>query len=117
MRRSFAQIKTSLRDWFVVRGNIKEYLVMPILAAQPTTFPEALFDTSLDEFTGRRWSVLQTRSRQEKRTALSLHDNGTPYFLPLIPKRLLIRGKTMQSYLPLFGGYVFLLGERQDELF
>jgi len=90
---------------------------MPILAPQPTTFPEALFETSTAEFSERRWSVLQTRSRQEKRTASSLHESGVPYFLPLIPKRLLIRGKTMQSYLPLFSGYVFLLGDHQDEQF
>src|SRR5262245_10164509 len=90
---------------------------MPILAPQPTCFPEALFDDLLAEHGDKRWSVLQTRSRQEKRTAMCLQENGTPYFLPLIPKRLLIRGKILHSYLPLFGGYVFLLGGREDELF
>ena len=42
--------------------------------------------------------------------ARQLHELGVSFFLPLIPKRLRIRGKVVASHLPLFGGYLFQHG-------
>jgi transcriptional antiterminator RfaH len=89
---------------------------MPILAAEPAFFPSQLFEPMAD-CVGRQWFVLHTRARQEKSLARELHGRSTPFFLPLIAKRLKIRGKAVQSHLPLFSGYVFLLGDTDDHLF
>jgi transcriptional antiterminator RfaH len=89
---------------------------MPILAAEPACFPEDLFETAGVDC-DRRWWVAHTRVRQEKSLARQLHENAVPFFLPLIAKRLQIRGKIVKSYLPLFGGYVFILGNGDDQLF
>ena len=37
-----------------------------------------------------------------------------PFYLPLVPKDNLIRGKKVQSRIPLFSGYVFLFGTREE---
>jgi transcriptional antiterminator RfaH len=89
---------------------------MPILAAEPALFPPQLFDAAT-ELGGRRWFVLHTRPRQEKSTARDLHVRRMPFFLPLISKRLKIRGRFARSHLPLFSGYLFLLGSAEDEFF
>jgi transcription termination/antitermination protein NusG len=89
---------------------------MPILAAEPAHFPETLFDEA-STVGARAWHVLQTRARQEKSLARQLHERSVPFFLPLIRKRLRIRGKPAESQLPLFGGYVFLLANVDDHLF
>ncbi len=33
-----------------------------------------------------------------------------PFFLPLVPKTHVIRGRIVRSHIPLFGGYVFMFG-------
>jgi transcriptional antiterminator RfaH len=37
-----------------------------------------------------------------------------PFYLPLVPKNNLIRGRKVQSYIPLFGGYVFVFGTEEE---
>lgn len=90
---------------------------MPILAQEPALFPDTLFDPTAIECPGRSWTVLHTRSRQEKSLARQMHERGVPFFLPLLAKRLLIRGKIVESHVPLFGGYLFLLADAEDQLF
>jgi len=89
---------------------------MPILAAEPAVYPDELLLADFIDDGARRWSVLHTKSRQEKSLARHLHDRNIPFFLPLISKRLRIRGKAVHSYLPLFGGYLFLFGDNEDQL-
>jgi transcription termination/antitermination protein NusG len=88
---------------------------MPILAAEPAFYPDSLFEAP--DLIGRRWVVLHTRARQEKSVAREFHGGRVPFFLPLIAKRLKIRGKIMESRSPLFGGYVFLLASAEDPIF
>src|SRR5271165_2425697 len=89
---------------------------MPILAAEPAVYPDELLLADFIDDGARRWWVLHTKSRQEKSLARHLHDRNIPFFLPLISKRLKVRGKIVHSYLPLFGGYLFLLGDADDQL-
>ena len=92
-----------------------EWLIcMPILTAEPALYPDDLFGCVREESSGSRWWVLHMRPRQEKSLARRLHERQVPFFLPLMPNRLRIRGRVTQSYLPLFGGYLFLLA-RHDE--
>jgi transcriptional antiterminator RfaH len=91
---------------------------MPILAAEPNLFPEHLLDRETTPDTPeRRWRVLHTLPRQEKSLARSLYKTGIPFYLPLIQRRLKVRGRVLTSHLPLFPGYVFLLGDAQQRYF
>jgi transcriptional antiterminator RfaH len=88
---------------------------MPILPAEITTHPQNLFgDAGLAE---RRWSVLHTRPRQEKCLARELVELDLPFYLPVVSRRSLIRGKPVASHLPLFTSYLFLLtGEDKERV-
>ena len=60
------------------------------------------------------WMVLHTRSRQEKAVARFLAAADLPFFLPLIDRVTIIRGRKVVSRVPLFPSYVFLSGELDD---
>jgi transcriptional antiterminator RfaH len=89
---------------------------MPVLAPEPALYPECLFEQADHLGKGRVWWVLHTRSRQEKALARLLHDARIPFYLPLIPHRYLVRGRKVTSEVPLFAGYVFLLGDHDERL-
>ena len=57
-----------------------------------------------------RWWVLHTRPRAEKVLARHCHKRELPFFLPLYHRKWRSRGRLQSSFLPLFPGYVFLLG-------
>jgi transcription antitermination factor NusG len=89
---------------------------MPILQAEPQLYPECLFEQTRESSSDRKWWVLHTRPRQEKSLARQLYAGTMPFYLPLISRRLHIRQRVVNSYLPLFGGYVFLLAEPDERL-
>jgi transcription antitermination factor NusG len=90
---------------------------MPFLPPEPNTFPAELFAEENPEVRqGRQWWVLHTKPRQEKSLARQLLQSQVPFYLPLIERRSLIRGRVMQSQVPLFPGYLFLLGQRDERV-
>jgi transcriptional antiterminator RfaH len=90
---------------------------MPILPAEPSSFPAELFTESIvPQQAGRQWWVLHTKPRQEKSLARQLHRAQIPFYLPLDPHRFRLRGRVMTSHVPLFGGYAFLLGTHEERL-
>jgi len=89
---------------------------MPILQAEPQVYPECLFEQARERSSDRNWWVLHTRPRQEKSVARQLHAGSMPFYLPLISRRLHMRQRVFTSYLPVFGGYVFLLAEPDERL-
>lgn len=92
---------------------------MPVLAPEPTCFPEGLFQEpySFDR-ENRYWSVVHTRPRQEKCIARNLHSLRIPYYLPLLNRRRRYRGRTTTttSHIPLFPSYVSILCTREERL-
>ncbi len=95
---------------------------MPILQAEPSCYPEDLFeepahlgDGGLVE-AGRAWWVLHTKPRQEKALARQLLRIGVPFYLPLVPRRTLVRGRPLCSHVPLFSGYLFLLASQEQRV-
>lgn len=64
----------------------------------------------------RRWWTIYTKSRQEKALARQLLQFEIPFYLPLVPKENLIRGKRVESYIPLFQGYMFLLSTEVERV-
>ncbi len=88
---------------------------MPLLAAETTVFPHDLLDVAEGPPVDlAQWWVLHARPRQEKALARQLLDRQLPFYLPVIARRLRIRGRTLTSHVPLFPGYVFLLGDREQ---
>lgn len=55
-----------------------------------------------------RWWVLYTKARQEKSLARELYAFQIPFYLPLIKKTTVAKGRKRTSFAPLFSGYIFL---------
>jgi transcriptional antiterminator RfaH len=90
---------------------------MPILASEPASFPDTLFqEPPGHEPSNRSWCVLHTRPRQEKSLARQLYQQRLPFYLPLVPKRSRMRNRIVCSYNPLFAGYVFLLATQEERI-
>ncbi len=64
---------------------------------------------------GRSWLAVYTKPRQEKALARELLGSGVPFFLPLVPKRIVYRRRIRRSQLPLFSGYLFLYGSEEEQ--
>ena len=60
------------------------------------------------------WMVLHTKARQEKAVARFLSAAGMHFYLPLVDRVNLIRGRKFRSHVPLFPSYVFLSGDLDD---
>ncbi len=91
---------------------------MPILDREPSVYPEDLlaeFDP-LETGLERCWWAVYTKPRQEKSLARELLGYHVPFFLPLVPKRSVYRGRRIRSFIPLFTGYLFLFGSDDERL-
>jgi transcriptional antiterminator RfaH len=90
---------------------------MPVLPLEPFVNPAELFSQTPDLERGpSRWWVLHTRPRAEKVLARNLLQRGSSFFLPLFQRDRRIRGRLVSSHLPLFPGYLFLLGDDQARI-
>jgi transcriptional antiterminator RfaH len=110
---------------------------MPILHAEPSLYPVSLLDGACDGGASselgvppeldidptdvgadgsRIWHVIYTKSRQEKAVARELYRSQVPFYLPLVPKTSVRRGRRSTAHMPLFPGYLFLFGDEQDRL-
>jgi transcription antitermination factor NusG len=89
---------------------------MPILAPEPSLYPEGLLNESSQEPSDRRWWVLYTKAQQEKAVARHLLAQAIPFYLPLVKKASYRRGRRFRSLKPLFSGYVFLYGSDEDRV-
>ena len=78
----------------------------------PITWPESKL---IRDFEGQ-WRVAHTKSRNEKALAHDLAVKEVSYFLPMIWKVRRIRGRTIRSLLPLFGGYLFFCGQERHRI-
>jgi transcription antitermination factor NusG len=87
---------------------------MPILGQETSIYPDDLLDDQAGEPSDRRWWVVYTKARQEKSLVRDLLGRHIPFFLPLIEKPALRRGRRVSSYTPMFSGYVFLFGSEAE---
>jgi transcriptional antiterminator RfaH len=83
---------------------------MPILSGEISLHPSGLLEADPRTEGDRIWSVVYTKSRQEKAVARELLKSDTPFYLPLIPTDRVISGRRFRSLLPLFSGYLFQCG-------
>src|SRR5512140_4043821 len=98
---------------------------MPLLKREPDMYPQSLFELSEADFP---WQVAHVRSRQEKGLArfigpdqrksdmVELLPGTVPFYLPQIENKLKSGGRTRSSWVPLFGGYVFFRGGREERM-
>lgn len=89
---------------------------MPILKEEPSLYPETLLDTATEDTNDRHWLAVYTKARQEKSLARELLKYQIPFYLPLVQKTNVSRGRKRTSLVPLFGGYVFLFGSEEERL-
>lgn len=89
---------------------------MPVLAEEPSLYPATLLDDLPDEGSDRLWWVLYTKARQEKALARFLLSSRIPFYLPLVKKTTAGRVRRVVSHIPLFAGYVFLYGTKEERL-
>ena len=94
---------------------------MPILTTEQCVYPSDLleereFDPGRDDVDGAHWWAFYTRARQEKCFARDLLQREIGFYLPVVRRRLLIRGRTVHSYVPLFSGYVFACCTNEDRV-
>jgi transcription antitermination factor NusG len=87
---------------------------MPILPAEPFSFPATLFadaETPGEVPADGEWYVMHTKSRAEKALARWLLAASVRFFLPLYKKKALRNGQRRTTYSPLFPGYAFVWGD------
>jgi transcriptional antiterminator NusG len=60
------------------------------------------------------WTVLRTRSRQEKMLSADLSAVGIEHYLPLIKRVQIYGNRKFRVELPLFPGYLFLRGSLDE---
>lgn len=89
---------------------------MPILDLETSVYPANLFEGYTQESGDRGWWVLYTKSRQEKAVARQLLNWSVPFYLPLVARTNLIRGRKVNSHVPVFNGYVFLFGDDTERV-
>ncbi len=89
---------------------------MPILEEEPSQFPPTLLTDWSEQDESRRWWAVYTKPRQEKALARQLVSFQVPFYLPLVARDHLFRGRRVQSYVPLFGGYIFLFGDENERV-
>jgi len=87
---------------------------MPILAEETSVFPSQLLEGLTQEPSERMWWAVYTKSRQEKALARYLCSRSIPFYLPVIDKMSLIRGRKVRSSIPLFANYLFMFGTEEE---
>jgi transcriptional antiterminator RfaH len=85
---------------------------MPLLPPEPFVHPENLLanDNQSPPPGPNRWWVVHTRPRAEKAMARQLLRDSTSFFLPVCKRQWRNNGRLLQSFPPLFPGYLFLWG-------
>ena len=97
-------------------ANESKGIALPLLGEETSIYPEHLLDEPPREPPPRRWFVLYTKARQEKAVARELVARQIPFYLPLIKKTTVPRGRRRTSFAPLFSSYVFLYGAEEERV-
>jgi transcriptional antiterminator RfaH len=88
---------------------------LPLKILRPTVYPENLLAEPPPQGSdGPSWFVFHTRPRAEKALAERLLALSLAYFLPLEKRQWRNSGRFFTSYLPLFPGYLFFQGDREQ---
>jgi transcription antitermination factor NusG len=97
-------------------GGRRSEVAMPILKEEPSLYPENLLEEPPADAADRHWFALYTKARQEKSLARDMLKQRVPFYLPLVRKTNVSRGRRRVSLSPLFGGYLFLFAADEERL-
>jgi transcription antitermination factor NusG len=89
---------------------------MAILPLETFLYPDKLLEAASLGAAEEKWWVLHTRPRAEKQVASRLHKRRNAFFLPLLSKRHVNKGRKFESFVPMFPSYVFLHGTHEARL-
>jgi transcription antitermination factor NusG len=90
---------------------------MPILPAEPDLNPPDLWQVAHPSTANQCWWCLHTKPRQEKALARTLKAHDIAYYLPQVVKvDRTPQGRKIRSIVPLFTGYLFLLGDQHARI-
>jgi len=88
---------------------------MPILNEEPDLYPENLLSQPEIVVPDSNWYAIYTLSRREKELMRRLRAQKIAHYGPMVPKRTRSpKGRVRTSFVPLFTGYVFVLGTEED---
>jgi transcription antitermination factor NusG len=129
MRAGQSQCIVETRDTFAEMANsaVVQLRRRRIADEGPDLFPSnvlccdydylaAKSPVSCDDHIGCHWWVAHTKPQQEKLLAKDLVASVVPFYVPLIRRKSLVRGRTRLVRVPLFPGYVFVRGGDEDRL-
>jgi hypothetical protein len=83
---------------------------------QEDFYPADLFETTVRLAPDQASWAVYTKSRQEKALSRHLFANRISHYLPLVQKTHLCRGRKLSTRVPLFPGYVFMLGSEKERI-
>jgi transcription antitermination factor NusG len=84
--------------------------------ARPCLHPVDLLSDRGTAVENRSWWLAHTLPRQEKALAAALYSRDVGFYLPLVTRKSLSRGRTRVAQIALFPGYVFVCGTEDDRL-
>ena len=79
-------------------------------------YPADLFENAAELARDRVWWAVYTKSRQEKIFSRHLASHQIPHYLPLVQKTYVSCGRKFSARVPLFPGYVFMLGSDPERV-
>ncbi len=79
--------------------------------AMPAEAPPEIL---VEHLAGHLWTPLRARPRREKKVAEYCRGRGIPCYLPLRRRRQRYQRRTVETYLPMFPGYVFCAVDEED---
>jgi transcriptional antiterminator RfaH len=89
---------------------------LSILSKERDIFPDELLTEGVALTGDRQWWTLYTRARQEKSLARELLARKIPFYLPLIERFHLYKGRKRSSYVPLLTTYIFLFASEEERI-
>jgi transcriptional antiterminator RfaH len=89
---------------------------MPTLAAEPSLYPEDLFDVESFDGQDRNWWAVYTKPRQEKSLVRQLVAQRVPVYLPLVNRQAVVNRRRIKSLVPLFSSYVFVYADPEERI-
>jgi len=89
-------------------------VIVPVLDQEPGVWPKDLFEVRLRTGEVDPWFVCHVRTRAEKAVARRLRVRGIGYFLPQHVRGKRFQRRLVRSNLPLFPGYIFVVGNDED---
>jgi transcription antitermination factor NusG len=99
------------RSGRLIEQEMNEIMALTLKQNPGQVFPENILE---EKPNGTTWWVAHTKSRREKKLAGFLASREIGYYLPLIKQRQASNRRERYSFMPLFSGYLFFKGTKQD---